>query len=403
LTSQTPYEVAVVGAGIVGLATARELLLGRPGMRLLVLEKESEPGTHQSSRNSGVVHSGVYYLPGSLKAELCLEGRRWLLAYCAERGIPFAICGKVIVATEEREFPHLEAIRRRGAANGVPGLEMIGPERLRDLEPRVRGARALVVPGTGIVDFRQVVAALAGDVRSLGGEVRTGFAVTGTASRDGEVVLSGPAGEVSARVLVGCAGLWADRLAVACGAPDDLRIIPFRGDYYELRPERRSWVRGLIYPVPDPALPFLGVHFTRRIDGRVMLGPNAVLAVAREGYRRSDVDLAELHRILTYRGFRALTRRYWMSGVAEWYRAVSRRAYLAALRRYIPELAEDDLLPGGAGIRAQAVAPDGRLVDDFIIWSSGRTVHLRNAPSPAATSSLALARRIAARVLPLCG
>lgn len=388
-------DIAVIGGGIVGLAAAREMLQRRPGARLLLLEKERRLGMHQTGHNSGVIHSGLYYAPGSLKATACVAGAAALVRYCEQKDIPFERCGKVIVALDEQEIPRLEELARRGEANGVPGLEMIGPERLRELEPHVRGVRALWSPNTGIVDFRRVAAAYAADVQAAGGEIRTGHAVTGIRRVGGRTRLTTSAGEVDAGVVIACAGLYADRVAGLGGAKPDPRIVPFRGDYYVLRPERRSLVRNLIYPVPDPAFPFLGVHFTRRIDGAVWLGPNAVLAFARQGYRIGTLNPRDLAQTLTFPGFQRLARRYWRTGLAEMWRDVSKRAFLASLQAYIPSLEMADLLPGPSGVRAQALAADGTLVDDFVIDTARGVFHVRNAPSPAATSSLAIGSMIA--------
>jgi L-2-hydroxyglutarate oxidase LhgO len=391
------YDVAVIGTGIVGLASARELLLRRPDLRLAVLDKEPSGAAHQTGHNSGVIHAGIYYAPGSLKARLCVQGSRELFAYCEQKGIPAERCGKVIVATTEAELPRLEELYRRGTANGVAGLELIGPERLREIEPACHGLRALWSPQTGIVDFSRVAAAYAGDVQEAGGELVMGHAVRRIVRRRGEVVLQTTRGEIVARHVVACAGLQADRVARLTGAPVEPRIVPFRGDYWLLRPERRHLVRHLIYPVPDPAFPFLGVHFTRRIgDGAIWLGPNAVLAFAREGYRRRDLVPRDLAEALAAPGFRKLAARYWRTGLAEMVRDVSTAALLRSLQRFIPSLTRADILPGPSGVRAQALGPDGALVDDFLINAQeGQIVHVRNAPSPAATSSLAIGRLVA--------
>lgn len=390
-------DVVVVGAGIVGLAVGRELLRRWPDLKLGVLEKETRIAVHQSGHNSGVIHSGIYYAPGSLKARLCVAGGRALARYCEEHGIPYELTGKVIVATEESELPRLEELYRRGLANGVAGLEIIEPERLRELEPHAVGRRALHSPRTGVVDFAAVTRSYAEDVIAAGGQILTGYAVNAIVRSKSELILVTPRGEVQTRFLITCAGLHADRIAALTGAPRDPRIVPFRGDYYVLRPERRGLVRSLIYPVPDPSFPFLGVHLTRRMDGSVWLGPNAVLALAREGYRRLQLHPADLLEILTDRGFQTLARRYWRTGLAEIYRDFSKGAFLKALQRYVPELNADDLLPGPAGVRAQALSSDGTLVDDFVIHGDAQVMHVRNAPSPAATSSLAIADYLADR------
>lgn len=388
-------DIAVIGGGIVGLAAARELLARRPGARLVVLEKEQALGRHQTGHNSGVIHSGLYYAPGSLKAKACVAGAASLVHYCDERGIPYERCGKVIVALEESELGRLEELYRRGTENGVPGLEMIGPERLREIEPHVTGVRALWSPNTGIIDFSRVAAAYAEDVRAAGGEIRTGHEVKGIERAGAATRITTTGGDIEARTVVACAGLYADRVAELSGASSTPRIVPFRGDYYVLRRSRRRLVRNLIYPVPDPAFPFLGVHFTRRMDGAVWLGPNAVLAFAREGYKLTDVNPRDLWQALSFSGFRRLATKYWKTGLAEMVRDVSKRSFLRSLQAYVPELEPADLRPGPSGVRAQALAADGTLVDDFVVDRAEGVLHVRNAPSPAATSSLAIATLIA--------
>ncbi|GIV57878.1 MAG: hydroxyglutarate oxidase [Rhodothermaceae bacterium] len=392
------YDVAIVGGGIVGLATAYQLARRAPGRSIIVLEKEAALATHQTGRNSGVIHSGIYYRPGSLKAENCREGRRALVAFCEREEIPFEVCGKVIVAVTEAERPRLHAILARGRANGIAG-RLIGPEALREREPHVRGVEAILVPEAGIVDFRAVTLRLAERVREQGHEVRTRAAVRDVAVRSDVFTLATEAGEVRARYLVGCAGLYADRLARMCGLEPGVRIIPFRGEYFELKPPARSLCRHLIYPVPDPAYPFLGVHFTRMIDGRVECGPSAILAFAREGYTFGTVDLRDLAEMVAYPGFRRLARQHWRKGWFEVRQALSKRVYLASLRRLIPDVTLDDLAPRVAGVRAQAVRPDGTLVDDFLFAETDRAVHVCNAPSPAATAALNVGRLAAERLL----
>jgi len=391
------YDVAVIGAGILGLGTARELLHRHPGLKLCVLDKEPDIGRHQTGHNSGVIHSGIYYAPGSLKAKLCTEGAREMYAFCAERGIPTDRCGKVIVAIEEDELPRLENLHQRGQANGVEGLEVIGPERLRELEPHCVGVKALWSPNTGIVDYSLVAKAYAADVRAAEAELSLSREVTGLQARSDSMVLATTEGEVQARCVVACAGLQADRLARLTGGSGDPQIVPFRGDYWMLTPEKRHLARNLIYPVPDPSFPFLGVHFTRRIDdGSVWLGPNAVLAFAREGYGRLDTRPGELLEALRYPGFQKLAKKYWKTGLAEMVRDFSKSAFLRSLQRYVPELTAADLIPGPSGVRAQALSPDGALVDDFVFDVQGeQVIHVRNAPSPAATSSLTISRLIA--------
>jgi L-2-hydroxyglutarate oxidase len=391
-------DLVVVGAGIVGLATARELLLRQPGSSLTVLEREDEVALHQTAHNSGVIHAGIYYAPGSLKARLCVEGARDLYAFCERRGVPHERCGKVIVAREGDELGRLDELERRGRANAVPGLERIGPERLAELEPHVRGVGALHSPATGIVDFAGVARALASEVREAGGEVVCGRAVKSVRATGGRVVLGHPDGETAARFAVLCAGAWSDRLAVSAGAPPDPRIVPFRGAYLRLRPERRHLVRTQVYPVPDPALPFLGVHLSRGIDGEVTVGPTALLAGARDAYRLSRLRPRDVAATLAWPGTWRLMQRFWRTGVTELRHAVSRRAMARAAAGYVPELQPRDVLPAFAGVRAQALGRDGRLVDDFVVSETERALHVRNAPSPAATSALALARLIADRV-----
>lgn len=393
------YDVAVVGGGIVGLATAWNILEKEPGLRLAVIEKEDAPARHQTGRNSGVIHSGVYYRPGSLKARLCREGIRRLVEFCDARGIPYERCGKVIVATEERELPALEELHRRGAANGVEGLRPLGPEEIREIEPHVAGIQGLHLPETGIIDYGAVARALAKEIEAKGGALIFGARVIGFRERGSAAEIATSRGTVSAGTMVNCAGLYSDRIARMAGVDAGLRIVPFRGEYYMLRPEKRRLVRGLIYPVPDPRFPFLGVHFTRTIHGEVEAGPNAVWAFAREGYTKGTVVLNELVETIGYRGFHRLARRYWRVGAVELWRSFSKRAFLKSLQRLIPGVELDDLLPGPAGVRAQAVARDGALVDDFHIVEAPAAVHVLNAPSPGATASLAIGDTIAGTVL----
>ena len=390
-------DLAVIGGGIVGLATSLQLLRRRPQLRLVVLEREPEVAMHQSGHNSGVVHAGLYYKPGSLKARLCRAGKAELEAYCAEHDIPLRRIGKVVVALDEGEVPRLHDLFERGTANGVQGLEEIGPERIKEIEPHAAGIRGLWSPETAIVDFKAVALAYAREVRGLGGTIETGRAVTAMEQRDSEVVLSTTQGPLVASHVVACAGLQADRVGAMTADPAPERIIPFRGDYYTLLPEARDLVRGLIYPVPDPRFPFLGVHFTRRIDGEVWAGPNAVLAFAMEGYRRRDISVRDLAGVLAYRGFIRLALRYWRTGLAEFWRDLSKRAFVGELRRYLPELRADQVTFGPSGVRAQGLDPDGTLVDDFRLGGSDRVLHVRNAPSPAATASLAIGGEVADR------
>ncbi len=391
-------DIAVVGAGIVGLATARALAARHAGLHVTVLDKEDTIARHQTGRSSGVIHRGVYYQPGSLKARLCVEGAKRLVSYCEEREIPVLRCGKVVVATTTAELTRLEELHRRAVANSVPRVELIGPERLRELEPHVAGVRALSSPETYTVDFALVAAAFADDVREAGGEIVLGAEVRGIRRTGADATIETSHDAVHARHVVVCAGVHADRLAAATGAPREPRIVPFRGDYLRLKPDRRHLSRGLVYPVPDPVFPFLGVHTTVRPDGDVWLGPNAVLALAREGYRRRDVSLGDVRDTLAAPGFRRLARRHWRMGAAETVRDLSERLFVRSAQRLVPELERHDVLPGPAGIRAQALAPDGTLVDDFVIHETDGVVHVRNAPSPGATSSLAIADEIVSRL-----
>ncbi len=387
-------DLIVVGAGILGLAVAREWLKGHPDLSVLVLEKEARIAAHQTGHNSGVIHAGIYYAPGSLKARLCTAGRRELTAYCDEKEIPYERCGKVVVAAQEDELPRLDELHRRASANGVQDIELIDGAQLAELEPNVSGIRALVSPTTAIVDFRRVAAAMADDVRAMGGAIQTEARVVGITMTGGITELHTPKGAFRARNVITCGGLYSDRLARLTGAPETPKIVPFRGRYYSLRPSARGLVRGLVYPVPDPAFPFLGVHLTKQISGDVWAGPNAVLAFAREGYRARDVSISELRETLSYRGFRALAAKYWRLGLSEVCGDLSKRIFVRELQRLVPGVRAADLLESHAGVRAQALSEDGQLVDDFWFDHAENVIHVRNAPSPGATSSLALAREI---------
>jgi L-2-hydroxyglutarate oxidase len=395
-------DLTIIGGGIIGLATAMKIAEVHPRMKLRVMEKEAHIARHQSGHNSGVIHSGLYYRPGSIKARTCVIGRKALIDFCDRNSVPYELCGKVVVATSEQELSRLEELHRRGLANGLHGIELIGPERLKDLEPHAAGLKALHVPETGIIDYTKVTEAYAQRVQNLGGEISTSHEVTGVRQHGSEIILKTSAGEYRTRHLINCGGLFSDAIARmlrgsddGSGILDEHRIIPFRGEYYKIAPEKNYLVRNLIYPVPDPAFPFLGVHFTRMIRGGVEAGPNAVLAFAREGYRMGDINIADLWQTLSYKGFWAMTGRYWQTGFGELYRSLSKQAFVKALRKLLPEISMNDLVPGGAGVRAQAVSASGALVDDFVITNSRNVIHVLNAPSPGATASLAIGQSIA--------
>jgi L-2-hydroxyglutarate oxidase len=390
----TCVRFGVVGGGIVGLAVARELLATVPDASVTVLEKEPVVGSHQTGHNSGVVHAGVYYPPGSLKAQLCTTGRTRLRAYCAEHGLSYDECGKLVIALTEPEQARLAEIFRRATANGVPDVRMVDRTGIGELEPHAIGLAALYSPRTAVVDFAAIARSFAADVTAAGGQVRTGVAVLGAEERGGEVRIRTTAGVVDMDRLVVCAGLQADRVAQSCGDEADPRIVPFRGEYHQLRPTARALVRGLIYPVPDPRYPFLGIHLTRRYDGEVLVGPNAVLALAREGYRRRDISPADLKAALGWPGFRRMARQHWQTGLVEYGHSLSTTSFVRAAQRYVPALRSADVIPAPAGVRAQAVFRTGELADDFVLHRRGRMLHVRNAPSPAATSSLAIAEYV---------
>jgi (S)-2-hydroxyglutarate dehydrogenase len=391
-------DFVVVGGGILGLAVAREFLSRHSEASLCVLEREDRLAAHQTSHTSGVIHAGIYYAPGSLKARLCVQGARLLYGYCDERGIEARRSGKLIVAADESELGGLDELERRGRANQVPGLRRVGSDEVSEIEPHARGVAALHSPKTGVVDFARVAAAFAADVEAAGGTVVTGCGARRLSPRSGAIAVEHGSGTTEAGFVISCAGAWSDRLAVAAGAPAEPRIVPFRGGYLRLRPERRELVRASIYPVPDPDLPFLGGHLTRGIDGEVLLGPSALMVAARDAYRLGRVRWRDLASNLAWPGTWRLVRRSWRTGLGELRHAASRRSFVAELRRFVPELEVGDVLPGPSGIRAQALDRDGRLVDDFVVHRTERALHVRNAPSPAATSSLALAKLIADQV-----
>ena len=388
------YDIAIIGGGIIGLSTAMHLSARLPRWRVAVLEKENELATHQTGHNSGVIHSGIYYRPGSFKSQFCVAGVSKLLRFCDENEIEYQQCGKVIVATDESELGRLQGLFDRGIANGVAGLEMIGPERLREIEPHAAGVKALWSPQTGIVDYSKVTQSYATHFQAAGGDIFTGAPVQRIHRAGGSLSLETPRGAVQAKHIINCAGLYSDRVAEMTGERVDVRIIPFRGEYYTLRPESHHLVSGLIYPVPDPRFPFLGVHYTRNITRGVEAGPNAVLALSREGYRKRDVNPGETWGSLSYGGFWRMLLRNWKTGLGELHRSYSKGVFLRDLQRLLPTIQEIDLAAGGSGVRAQAVAKDGTLLDDFHILRGKEAVHVLNAPSPGATSSLAIGEYI---------
>jgi L-2-hydroxyglutarate oxidase len=395
--TMTQVDIAVVGGGVVGLATAYQFTRLYPGRRLVLLEKEAELAAHQTGHNSGVLHSGIYYKPGSLKAVNCREGNKAMEAFCKTEGVDYEICGKVIVAVNDAELPALERIFERGRANGVR-CEIIDRVRLRELEPHAAGVKAIHVPETGIVNYRQVCQRLGERIRERGGEILFGAKVKGIRPHSSGNLLKSTAGEVAARYVINCAGLHCDRVTRLSGQKSEVKIVPFRGEYYALKPNAHQLCKNLIYPVPDPSFPFLGVHFTRMIDQRVECGPNAVLAFAREGYHKTDINLGDLVESLTYTGFLKLAAKYWRTGLGELWRSISKAAFVKALQRLLPAIRADDLEPAPAGVRAQAVAPDGSMVDDFLIQETERVINVCNAPSPAGTASLNIGKLIVDRL-----
>jgi (S)-2-hydroxyglutarate dehydrogenase len=388
------YSVIIIGGGAVGLGVALEITRRLPRARLLLLEKEDRVARHQSGHNSGVIHSGVYYKPGSLKARLCVTGAAAMVEFCRQHGIPYNVCGKVIVATRADELPRMEELRKRGEANGLTGLRLIGPEELREIEPHASGLRALVVPSTGVTDYALVCEKYAELISVRGGKVLTSAAATGIRRNFGEIVVETSKGAFSTDALINCAGLFSDRISRMAGDDPEVVIVPFRGEYYDLVPERAALVRALIYPVPDPRFPFLGVHFTRHITGKVAAGPNAVLALAREGYRHTDISVRDLASAFFFPGFWRMAGKNWRNALDEWHRSLSKAAFVRALQRLLPEVEANDLVPGGSGVRAQALKPDGALVDDFLFVPSGKILHVLNVPSPAATASLMIGKAI---------
>ncbi len=385
------YDVIVIGGGILGLAVAMKMGAAHPIKRIAVVEKERDVACHQTGHNSGVIHSGIYYRPGSLKARLCVDGAEQMYRFCTALSIPFERCGKIVAATSHDEIPRLQELHRKGTANGVQGLRLLSPEDVLDIEPHVRAVRGMRVPSTGIVDFRAVTRSFARTFEGGGGAVLTGHEVTRIRNMDHEIRLETCQGELCSKAVVNCAGLHADRIARLAGAAPPCQIVPFRGEYYTVRPEKAHLVRNLIYPVPDPRYPFLGVHFTRMVDGTVEAGPNAVLAFAREGYSRTHISFEDLGEMMAFPGLRRLLARHWKAAVGEMRRSLSKRLFTLSLQKLVPSILARDLAPGGTGVRAQAIDKQGSLLDDFVIVRHGRMAHVLNAPSPAATSSLAIA------------
>ena len=394
-TRATQYHVAVIGGGIIGLATAMTLARKHPDRKIVVLEKEGEIALHQTGHNSGVIHAGIYYAPGSQKAGFCYTGNLELRQYCDERGIDYEMCGKVIVATDESEVTRLHDLFARGKANGVKGLELIGRERLREIEPHAAGVKAIWSPETGIVDYRKVCEAYATDFGEMGGELRLNTRVDHVARRGNTMHIDTDTDTITASCVINCGGLQADKLARDMGERAGLRIVPFRGEYFSLRPDKESLVNGLIYPVPDPKLPFLGVHFTKRVDGSVEAGPNAVLSLKREGYGKASFDAQDALDIATHPGFWRMSMTHWMTGMKEQYRSLFKSSFVNSLQKLVPEIQPEDVWQPSAGVRAQAIDDSGALLQDFKILQGDRAVHVLNAPSPAATSSLPISRHIA--------
>lgn len=395
------FDVIVIGGGIVGLASAYSVLEQNAGLRLVVIEKENMLAAHQTGRNSGVIHSGLYYKPGSLKAQNCRNGYKLLLEFCAKEEVAYEICGKIVVATKTEEFSRLEELAIRGKANGLSRIRHLSESEIKDHEPHCAGRRGLFVPETGIIDYKQMCEKLAVRITALGGEILLGEKIESISSSLGRQRVSTSHSSYDSKVVVVCAGLQADRLASKMDRNLDLRILPFRGEYFSLKPSAQKLVKNLIYPTPDPAFPFLGVHFTRMIDGSIECGPNAVLALAREGYLKTDFSIRDILETITWPGFRHVARRHWRTGLSEYKRSIFKSAFVTALQRLVPEITKDDLVPAAAGIRAQACSRDGGLLDDFEIRTIGSTVHICNAPSPAATASLSIGQHVALQVAEL--
>lgn len=394
MSFQQDYDIAIIGGGIIGLSTAMQLAQEFPRYKTVVLEKDSEVAMHQTGHNSGVIHAGIYYAPGTQKANFCSVGGKLLREFCDEHAIEYEMCGKVIVATNDEEIPRLDNLFERGTANGAEGLEMVGPERLKELEPYAAGVKAIYSPNTGIIDFKKVSQAYATEFGESGGDLMLNTSVHTIENRDGKTYLGTSRGEISAKHVINCAGLHADSVARMMGVDPGLRIVPFRGEYFSIREERRYLLNGLIYPVPDPTMPFLGVHFTKRITGGVEAGPNAVLALAREGYTKTSFNFKDAIGTLTYPGFLRMASTYWKTGFDEQYRSVRKSVFLKSLQTLMPEIQMDDLTEPGAGVRAQAIDKKGNLLQDFAISETQNAIHVLSAPSPGATSSLTISRYI---------
>lgn len=393
------HDFIIVGGGIVGLATALKLLQANPGLKILVIEKEKEVAMHQTGNNSGVIHSGLYYKPGSLKAVNCIRGYNLLIAFCQEHSVPYDLCGKVVVATEAKELPLLKNLYDRGEQNGLKDFKMLKAEELKEFEPHVKGLAGFFVPQTGIVDYKIVAEKYADEIRKSGGQIILGEKVVNIVSEVKNIFVETDQSSFRCSILINCAGLYSDKVARLSSQNINVKIIPFRGEYYKIKKDREYLVKNLIYPVPDPNFPFLGVHFTRMMKGGVEAGPNAVLAFSREGYRKSDINVKELGETLAWPGFQKVAAKYWRTGLGEMYRSFSKGAFTKALQKLIPEIQENDLVEGGAGVRAQACDKTGGLVDDFLIYEEKQVINVCNAPSPAATSSLSIGESIAAMAL----
>ncbi len=391
-------DIAIIGGGIVGLATGLKIKQARPNLKVTILEKEEEISKHQTGNNSGVIHSGLYYKPGSLKAVNCIQGYNELIKFAASHEIPFELCGKIVVATNSKQLPAMESLYQRGIQNGLKGIRRVPQDELKEFEPYVKGVGGIHVPQTGIINYKEVAHAYAAEFKNLGGEIQLSFPVISMERKGKSIVIHAKEQYIESKLLINCAGLYSDKIATMSGAKHDVRIIPFRGEYFQLKPSKEHLVKNLIYPVPDPNFPFLGVHFTRMKNGGIEAGPNAVLALRREGYTRSSIHLKELYETISWPGFRKVALKYWRTGMGEFYRSYSKSAFTKALQELLPDVQEDDLIEGGAGVRAQACDFNGGLIDDFLIVENDISINVLNAPSPAATSSLSIGNSIAEKV-----